>query len=168
MKRIIMVTGGQRSGKSEFAEKLALSLSSRPTYIATSRIWDEEFKKRVERHKERRKNQWINIEEEKELSKHDVTGETVLIDCCTLWATNFFYDLKDVEKAKTAMSEELDKFTSREATYIFVTNEIGLGGVSINEMQRQFTDLQGWLNQRLAKIADDVYVMVSGISVKIK
>ena len=168
MKRIIMVTGGQRSGKSEFAEKLALSLSSRPTYIATSRIWDEEFKKRVERHKERRKNQWINIEEEKELSKHDVTGETVLIDCCTLWATNFFYDLKDVEKAKTAMSEELDKFTSREATYIFVTNEIGLGGISINEMQRQFTDLQGWLNQRLAKIADDVYVMVSGISVKIK
>ena len=168
MKRIIMVTGGQRSGKSEFAEKLALSLSSRPTYIATSRIWDEEFKKRVERHKERRKNQWINIEEEKELSKHDVTGETVLIDCCTLWATNFFYDLKDVEKAKTTMSEELDKFTSREATYIFVTNEIGLGGISINEMQRQFTDLQGWLNQRLAKIADDVYVMVSGISVKIK
>ena len=90
MKRIILITGGQRSGKSRQAEEMALSLSPHPVYMATAHVWDEEFRRRVAVHQARRGSEWTNIEEEKFLSRHDVAGRVVLIDCCTLWATNFF------------------------------------------------------------------------------
>lgn len=97
-KKVILVTGGQRSGKSGYAQRLALSLSPKPVYLATSRIWDEEFRKRVERHQRDRGPEWTNIEEEKYLSRHDLTDRVVVIDCVTLWGTNFFFDNQsDVE-----------------------------------------------------------------------
>lgn len=180
MRKIILITGGQRSGKSEYAERLALSLSDAPIYMATSRIWDDEFWYRVEMHKKRRGNQWTNIEEEKELSKHNVEGRTVLIDCVTLWATNFFFDLEHecrnsakaagehVQKTLDALKQEFDRFTKQDATFIFVTNEIGSGGVSDNEVQRKFTDVEGWMNQYIASKADEVILMVCGIPMKVK
>ena len=169
MEKIILITGGQRSGKSRFAQEIALSLSTNPVYMATSRIWDNEHLKRIERHKAERGNEWINIEEDKELSKHQLEGKTVLVDCVTLWATNFFFDLQsDVEKSLDALKIEFDKFTEQDAQFIFVTNEIGMGEMSQNELQRKFADLQGWLNQYIAAKADNVYLMVSGIAVKIK
>ena len=169
MKRIILITGGQRSGKSSYAEKLALSSSPTPVYIATSRIWDEEFRQRVIKHQERRGSEWTNIEEEKELSRHQVKDNVVLIDCVTLWCTNFFFDLDaDVEAALQAVKQEFDNFIQQNATFIFVTNEIGSGAVSENAIQRRFTDLQGWMNQYIASKADQVYLMVSGIPVPIK
>ena len=91
MRKIILITGGHRSGKSLQAEKLALNLSSNPIYIATSRIWDEEFRLRVEMHKNRRGEQWDNIEEEKFLSKHDVSGRVVLVDCSKVKRTHLKY-----------------------------------------------------------------------------
>lgn len=169
MKRIILITGGARSGKSGYAEKLALSLSDAPVYLATARIWDEEFRERVRRHQARRGPQWTNIEEEKQLSRHDLSGRVVLVDCLTLWATNFFFDLEsDVDRALAALQEEFDRFTQQDATFIFVTNEIGSGGVSENAIQRKFTDLEGWMNQYVAQKADEVILMVSGIPVVIK
>lgn len=196
MKKIILVTGGQRSGKSTYAEKLALELAAgeQAVYMATSRIWDEEFAHRVQLHKERRGPQWINLEEEKYLGRHNVAGRVVLIDCVTLWSTNFFFDLSTedslpdnaggavttmsaqqaqdsatlVERTLQQIKAEFEKFTSQDATFIFVTNEIGLSGVSENKVQRQFTDLLGWLNQYIASKADEVVLMVSGIPVKIK
>lgn len=169
MKKIIFITGGQRSGKSSFAQKTALSLSHTPVYLATSRIWDDEFRQRVERHKADRGPEWTNIEEEKFLSKHDLSGRTIVIDCVTLWATNFFFDLdSDVNKALISIKEEFNRFTAQDATFIFVTNEIGLGGVSDNQVQRQFTDLQGWTNQYIAQHADQVYMMVAGIPLQVK
>ncbi len=169
MKRIILITGGARSGKSSYAEKLALSLSPNPVYLATARIWDEEFRQRVIHHQSRRGPEWTNIEEEKELSRHSLSGRTVLIDCITLWCTNFFFDLNaDVENALAAAKEEFNRFTAQEGTFIFVTNEIGMGGTSENEIQRKFTDMQGWMNQYIAAQADEVILMVSGIPVKIK
>lgn len=208
MKKIILITGGQRSGKSSEAERMALSLSDCPVYVATAHIWDEEFRERVRRHQERRGPQWTNIEEERELSRHDVTGRVVLIDCCTLWATNYYYsplptspkgeepitvgsreesitdgtvgsgenlvtdgsgeELPDVDSALKALQTEFDRFTQQDATFIFVTNEIGMGGVSANAVQRRFTDLLGWFNQYVASKADEVYLMVSGIRVKVK
>ena len=169
MKKIILITGGQRSGKSTKAEELALELSQNPVYLATAHIWDEEFRLRVQKHQERRGPEWTNIEEEKYLSKHDLTGRVVVIDCVTLWLTNWIStDNADVDAILTAAKKELDKFTARDATYIFVTNEIGLGGVSTNQLQRRFTDLQGWMNQYIAQKADEVILMVSGIPVRIK
>ncbi len=169
MKKIILITGGQRSGKSRYAQEMALSLSANPVYLATSRIWDDEHRKRINRHKAERGSEWINIEEEKELSKHQLEGKTVLVDCVTLWATNYFFDLKsDTEKALSELKAEFDRLTGQDAWFIFVTNEIGMGEMSPNELQRKFADLQGWLNQYIAAAAGEVYLMVSGIPVRIK
>ena len=177
MRKIILITGGQRSGKSVKAEELALSLSANPVYVATAHIWDEEFSERVRKHQERRGPQWTNIEEELHLSRHDLTGRVAIIDCVTLWLTNYisgqqFPSNQGGEPAISSILEqakaEFDAFTAHDATYIFVTNEIGLGGVSTNALQRRFTDLQGWMNQYIAARADEVIMMVSGIAVKIK
>lgn len=175
MKKIILITGGQRSGKSQYAEQLALSLSEHPVYVATAHIWDEEFRQRVLRHQKRRGAQWTNIEEERALSRHHLTGRVVVIDCITLWCTNFFFDPSKADAEQPSVADalesikaEFDRFTSQEATFIFVTNEIGSGGVSTDAIQRRFTDLQGWMNQYVASKADEVFLMVSGISVKIK
>jgi len=168
MRKIILITGGQRSGKSSEAERMALSLSDNPVYVATAHVWDEEFSERVHRHQERRGPQWTNIEEEKYLSRHDLTGRVAVIDCVTLWLTNFFFENHDVDQTLQAVKEEFDRFTANDATYIFVTNEIGSGGVSVDAVQRRFTDLQGWMNQYIASRADEVILMVSGIPVKVK
>lgn len=168
MKRIILITGGQRSGKSSQAEKMALQLTDHPVYVATAHIWDEEFRERVRRHQERRGQQWTNIEEEKYLSRHNLTGRIAVIDCVTLWLTNFFFETSDVDQTLAAVKAEFDRFTAHDATFIFVTNEIGSGGVSPDAVQRRFTDLEGWMNQYIAQKADEVILMVSGIPVKIK
>ena len=167
-KKIILITGGQRSGKSRQAEELALSMATNPVYVATAHIWDDEFRERVRKHQERRGPQWTNIEEEKYLSRHDLTERVVVIDCVTLWLTNFFFETSDVDKTLEAVKQEFNRFTSHDATFIFVTNEIGSGGVSENAIQRKFTDLEGWMNQYIASKADEVILMVSGIAVKIK
>ena len=168
MKKVILITGGARSGKSRYAEELALSLSKNPVYVATAHVWDEEFRERVKRHQERRGPEWTNIEEEMLLSRHDLTGRVAVIDCITLWCTNYFFQMQEVDTALEALKAEFDKFTAKDATYIFVTNEIGMGGVSDNAVQRKFTDLQGWMNQYVASKADEVVLMVSGIAVKVK
>lgn len=169
MKKVIVITGGERSGKSSYAQKLALELSPNPVYLATARIWDEEFNQRVIRHQQERGDEWSNIEEEKELSRHQLGGRVIVMDCVTLWCTNWFYDLNsDVDKCLAEMKSEFDRFTSQDAVFIFVTNEIGMGGTSENELQRKFVNLQGWINQYIAAQADEVFLMVSGIPLKIK
>ena len=174
MANIIMITGGQRSGKSTYAEQLALRLDAHPVYVATAHIWDDEFRQRVDRHKARRGASWTTIEEERYLSRHDYAGRVVLVDCVTLWCTNFFFgstdgsQLPDVDHVFAQVCQEFDLLTAADATFIFVTNEIGLGGVSDNAVQRRFTDLQGWMNQYIASHADTVVMMVSGIPVTIK
>lgn len=172
-RKIILITGGQRSGKSEQAEKLALKLSPTPIYLATSIPMDEDFKERVRIHQERRGPQWKNIEEPITLSQYNnlITNNVVLVDCITLWLTNIFFSEHGKEDAKLALEyakKEFERFVSNDATFIFVTNEIGLGGVSANAIQRHFTDLQGWMNQFIAQEADEVTLMVSGIAVKVK
>ena len=111
-KHIVLVTGGQRSGKSGYAQKLALSLTANPVYLATSRVWDEEFRERVLRHQADRGPEWTNIEEEKYLSRHDLNGHVVVIDCVTLWGTNFFFDNEgDTNRSLVELKEEFNKLT---------------------------------------------------------
>ena len=169
MSYIHLITGGERSGKSTYAESEALRLSGQPVYLATARIWDEEFRQRILRHQERRGPEWTNIEEDIRLSKHDFTGRVVLIDCITLWATNYFFDMQqDVDQALKALKKEFDTLVQQDATFIFVTNELGMGGMSESRTQRLFTQLQGWMNQYVAARADRVTLMVSGLPLTVK
>ena len=169
MSYIHLITGGERSGKSTYAESEALRLSESPVYLATARVWDEEFRQRILRHQERRGPEWTNIEEDIRPSKHDFTGRVVLIDCITLWATNYFFDMQqDVNQALEALKKEFDTLVQQDATFIFVTNELGMGGMSESRTQRLFTQLQGWMNQYVAARADRVTLMVSGLPLTVK
>ncbi len=169
MKEIIFVTGGQRSGKSRYAQSMAESLSDNPVYLATARRWDEDFENRIRRHQADRGEQWQTIEKDKEISSLDLSGKTVLLDCITLWLTNIFhdngYDLnKSVEEAKA----EWSKFVEQDFQLIVVSNEIGMCLHAPDEVSRHFTDLQGWINQYIATHADKVVAMISGIPLQLK
>jgi len=166
---VIFITGGARSGKSRHAQELALQLSSAPVYIATARHWDGDFQERIRRHQQERDERWTSIEEEKYLSRLDLAGKVAVIDCVTLWLTNFFIDTKnDVEASLEACRKEIDGLCRQDATMIIISNEIGMGVHADTEIGRKFTDLQGWMNQYIAKKADKVIFMVSGIPVAIK
>ena len=133
MANITLVTGGARSGKSSYASNLALASCAAPVYVATSRIFDgdKEFEKRVALHQADRGPQWTNVEEEKSLSKHAdaYRGKCVVVDCLTLWLTNFFLDANnDGEAALKEIKAEFDKMVQQwDTSFIFVTNEIGSG-----------------------------------------
>ena len=126
---IYLITGGERSGKSSYAQTLALRLSDSPIYVATARKWDADFQNRIDRHQQERDERWTNIEEEKHLSKINFTGKVALIDCVTLWLTNFFTDHQyDVNLSlEEAKKEFLSIANHKTATLIIVTNEIGMG-----------------------------------------
>ncbi len=163
------ITGGERSGKSRYAQNLALQLSETPYYLATSRIWDDDHRKRINRHIADRDQRWTAIEEEKEISEVIKKDTVVVIDCVTLWLTNYFVDTKnDIEKSLSLAKEEFNKLLQREATLIIISNEIGMGVHAATEIGRKFTELQGWMNQYIAKHAHKAILMVSGIPVEIK
>ena len=169
MAKVIFITGGQRSGKSSFAMQKALDLSTNPVYLATSRIWAQDFNHRVERHKKDRSEQWINIEEEKEISKHNLSNKVIVFDCITLWLTNYFSDNNyEIEKSLELAKKEWNKFIKQDCTVFVISNEIGMGVHGSTEGARKFTDLQGWMNQHIATLADEVILMVSGIPMKVK
>ncbi|TGV02730.1 bifunctional adenosylcobinamide kinase/adenosylcobinamide-phosphate guanylyltransferase [Flavivirga rizhaonensis] len=166
---IFYITGGERSGKSSYAQNLALSLSNTPKYIATSRIWDDDHRKRIDRHIADRDERWVSVEEEKILSKMITPKDVVVIDCVTLWLTNFFVDTKNnIEKSLELAKIEFDKLLPLDATIIIISNEIGMGVHAQTEIGRKFTELQGWMNQHIAKHADKATMMVSGIPLTLK
>jgi adenosylcobinamide kinase/adenosylcobinamide-phosphate guanylyltransferase len=166
---LIFITGGARSGKSRHAQELALGRSERPVYVATARLWDDEFRQRVERHRQERDERWTSIEEEKWLSRLPLEGKVVVIDCITLWITNFFSDTRyDVKACLEACQREIDALVRQNAVLILISNEIGMGLHADTESGRKFTDLQGWINQYIAAKADQVIFMVSGIPLTVK
>ena len=167
--RLVFITGGARSGKSRHAQELALQWSSNPVYVATARQFDDEFRQRVRRHQQERDPRWTSVEEEKYLSRLDLCGKVVVIDCITLWLTNFFIDLQyDVGACLKACRKEIDALCLQDARLLIVSNEIGMGVHAETEMGRRFTDLQGWMNQYIAAKAGTVFLMVSGIPLTIK
>jgi adenosylcobinamide kinase/adenosylcobinamide-phosphate guanylyltransferase len=167
---LYLITGGERSGKSTYAQNLALQLSNSPIYVATARKWDDDFQNRIDRHQQERDERWTNIEKEKYLSEIDFSQKVALIDCVTLWLTNFFVDNQnDVDLSLEEAKKEFLAITNQKnTTLIIVTNEIGMGVHAQTHIGRKFTELQGWMNQFLASKADEVVLMVSGIPVKIK
>lgn len=163
------ISGGQRSGKTNYAVQQALALSGNPVYLATSRVWDEDHNARIMLHKKSRDARWENIEEEKEISKLDLQKKTVVLDCITLWLTNFFADNNyDVDNALTAAKTEFDAFIQQDFNLIVISNEIGMGVHASTDGGRKFADLQGWMNQYIAQQADKATFMVSGLPLTLK
>lgn len=170
--QIILILGGQRSGKSEMAEEMALERSDTPVYIATCVPADEEMDRRIDRHRRRREGLGWSLIESPVLAPISLPeGSTAMIDSATMLASNaFFASGEDGEAALAAAIADLDTFLDRNpsATTIIVSDEVGLGGVSGNAMTRQFADLQGLFNRHIARRADEVIMTVAGIPVKIK
>lgn len=165
---IYLVTGGERSGKSKHAQRLALNLTSAPLYLATARKWDKNFEMRISRHQDERDDRWTTMEEEKNISKISA-GNVVVLDCITLWLTNIFSDEKgDLDRSLKLASQELTKAFETKNHWIIVTNEIGMGVHAATESGRKFVELQGFVNQIIAEKADQVFLMVSGIPLRVK
>jgi adenosylcobinamide kinase / adenosylcobinamide-phosphate guanylyltransferase len=163
------ITGGERSGKSGYAQKPALTLSDSPYYLATSRKWDDDFEKRVQRHVDDRDSRWTTIEEEKNIGDLELSGKVVVIDCIRLWLTNWYVDTKNnIEECLEKGKNEIDKLHNQEATVIIISNEIGMGIHAQTQVGRKFTELQGWMNQYIASKADKAVFMVSGLPMKLK
>lgn len=185
--RVIFITGGARSGKSRFALKLADSLhplTSSPiqplkAYIATAAALDDEMKERIERHKRERGQDWDTVEEPLDIVRalNDFSEYSViLLDCLTLWISNLMLNNREIEKdierflnclGQHFTPSPLHPFTSP-STIIIVSNEVGMGIVPEGELARRFRDVAGMVNQKVAEIADEVYLVVSGIPMKIK
>ncbi len=166
---ITFITGGVRSGKSRFAQEMALRISPAPVYIATAKVWDEDFRQRVKRHQDERGPEWTNYEAYKDLSQLPLQNNVVLMDCVTLWLTNFFMEFQnDLEKSLAAFKKEIDDISQLPCTFLIVSNELGMGLHADTEVGRKFTDLQGWANQYVAAMAEEAIFMVSGLPLYLK
>ncbi|MDA8240476.1 MAG: bifunctional adenosylcobinamide kinase/adenosylcobinamide-phosphate guanylyltransferase [Nitrospiraceae bacterium] len=167
--RKVFVLGGARSGKSALALARASALPGKKAYIATAQAFDDEMEVRRERHRLERLVDWDTFEEPLDLpgllvkirDSHDV----ILIDCLTLWLSNLMLADRDILKETESFISAL---TSVRGSLFAVSNEVGFGIVSENEMARKFRDLAGTLNQRAAAVADQVYLVAAGIPIKIK
>lgn len=165
----IYVSGGVRSGKSRYAQAEALKLTTDPVYIATARIWDDDFAERVARHKHDRGDEWTTFEAYKELHALPLTGRVIVVDCITLWLSSFFADTNsDLEATLNLFKAEINALREIDAIFIFISNELGMGMHADTEVGRKFADLQGWANQFLANLSDQAYFIVSGIPLKLK
>jgi len=161
---ITYVTGGVRSGKSRFAMNLALQKSANPVYVATSRIWDDDFAQRVKRHRDERGPEWTSLESERDIHLLPLAGKVAVIDCVTLWLTNLFVAFEyEVEKSLAAFKAEIDALAAIDADLIIISNEIGMGVHAETAAGRKFTDLQGWANQYVAAAAKEAVMLVSGL-----
>ena len=168
---ITFITGGARSGKSSYAQNQALLLSDNPAYIATAKVYenDHEFKDRVQRHQSDRDERWTSIEEQLYVHKLQLNNRIIVIDCVTLWLTNFFSLFKyDVQQSLNAFKQEIDIISKTNNRFFIISNEIGMGIHAETEIGRKFTDLQGWANQYIASKANKVVLMISGIPLVVK
>lgn len=177
MQKIVLITGGGRSGKSSFAQKSAEQTADNRLYIATCPVIDEEMAARVRKHQLQRGDGWNTLEEEINLSdaiKQSAVYPVILVDCLTLWINNLMYqaELNGDEVWEDQVEEKcieiLNTCKSIDTTVFFVTNEVGMGIVPENAISRRFRDLSGRCSQTIAAGADEVYLCVSGIPMRIK
>jgi adenosylcobinamide kinase/adenosylcobinamide-phosphate guanylyltransferase len=170
MGKLIFITGGARSGKSTFAQKLANNLSKKVTYIATAEAKDKEMELRIKIHRKNRPAHWRTVEREKNvteiLSQVAEKSEVILLDCLTLLISNLL--LSGAKKILKEIRRLVDEVKRAKATVLIVSNEVGMGIVPDNKLARRFRDIAGRANQIVAQAADEVYLVVSGISVKVK
>ena len=181
--QIVLCSGGARSGKSEFAERLALATAGRKAYVATGQAFDEEMIDRIKKHQERRGEIWNNFEVPLHLAKEwqniSQTADVILIDCLTMFTTNHMMahgsiqGQQDANQLEAAVLTELESLLAsikscEDKTVIFVTNEIGLGIVPDNKLARYFRDIAGRVNRTVAAAADKLYLTISGVTIELK
>jgi adenosylcobinamide kinase/adenosylcobinamide-phosphate guanylyltransferase len=172
---LILVTGGSRSGKSSFALSLAEKRDGPRTYIASAQAFDDEMRRRIEAHRRARPVGWGLVEEPMRVPEAVAaalgSAGTVLLDCVTLWISNLLLadDLFDESSAQARAEELVQSARGRPgAAAIVVTNEVGSGVVPETVLGRRFRDCAGRANEVIARAADEVYFMVSGIPLRIK
>lgn len=177
MAKLILITGGARSGKSAYALSIAEEISDKRIFVATCPYLDSEMAERVRRHTEERRGRgWETIEEEIELAhlfpKRVQDMDVVLIDCITLWVNNILYRLGEENVDEFTIKKQcsllIDKISEYPGVVICVTNEVGMGIVPENELARKYRDLVGTCNQVLGKFADEVTLVSCGIPLLIK
>jgi adenosylcobinamide kinase/adenosylcobinamide-phosphate guanylyltransferase len=170
MSKLIFITGGQRSGKSSYGQKLAESLSKSPVYLATSNEDEVEFNSRIALHQQDRGEQWRLIEEPINLDKPDFSDDdVVLLDCVTLWLSNVFHKHEyDLDRSFTYAKKTFSNMSRPSKALIVVSNEIGMGLHAQDSVSRRFVDLQGWTNQFIAMQAQQAVLMVSGLPLFLK
>lgn len=172
---LTLVIGGARSGKSRWALKYGEALSDYEKfyYVATAIPFDEEMKKRIEKHRQERSPRWHVFEEPVELPHllRELKDKeaVILIDCLTIWLSNLIFYKREISSYRELLVEELRQFCGHERSWVIaVTNEVGLGIVPETEIGRFFRDEAGILNQNIAEIADEVYFIVAGIPLLLK
>lgn len=172
MKKIIFILGGARSGKSALALKKASRLRGKKAFIATLRPLDGEMKARVAEHKKQRGPEWDSFEEPLDvpglLSRLKRQCNVVVLDCLTLWLTNLVMEKSDIEEATGKLISALKDLRGAGVSVFVVSNEVGTGIVPANKMARRFRDLAGRLNAQMAELADEAYLCVAGLPLKIK
>jgi adenosylcobinamide kinase/adenosylcobinamide-phosphate guanylyltransferase len=186
MGQLILITGGARSGKSTYAEQLARNLDRPVLYIATAIPFDTEMQERVAKHRARRPADWATWEGYRNLrevfDRRDQTYSVLLVDCLTILVSNWLLERGSagMENWEAVAPDELEQMIhielqtfldaagQREATVIMVTNEVGAGIVPENKLARLFRDIAGRINQTVAARADQVYLVVCGLPVKLK
>ena len=166
---MIFIVGGQRSGKSRKALDLSCAFRDK-AFLATAPRVDEEFSRRIDRHiEERRKENWINYEEQVDLKAFlQKDHECLVLDCVTLWVNNLIFHEKINSEDEVVALLEKEFETINIKNLIIISNEVGLGGISANGEMRKFADILGRANQWLAQKSDEVYLMTCGIAQKIK
>ena len=196
-KKIIFITGGARSGKSSFAMAEASKVNGKKAYVASAEALDEEMGERIENHKRQRGEEWITYEEPEKISdvikKIEREYSVIVIDCLTLWLSNIMHSGLEIADAINTLIDVLNENNppsppfskgglgglsgeiesertgaSHALTLYIVSNEVGMGIVPDNEIARRFRDMAGILNQKVAEVSDEVYMVVAGIPVKIK
>ncbi|MBI3593262.1 MAG: bifunctional adenosylcobinamide kinase/adenosylcobinamide-phosphate guanylyltransferase [Nitrospirae bacterium] len=168
---IAFIIGGARSGKSWFALQKASLHTGQKAYIATAQPLDIEMQERIEKHKQERSEEWITIEEPLNMAALLRTAvnnyNVILIDCLTIWLSNIM--LADEKGLKTTIDDFISSLDEYGKSNLFiVSNEVGQGIVPDNALSRNFRDMAGFLNQRVASVADEVYLVTAGIPLRIK
>jgi adenosylcobinamide kinase / adenosylcobinamide-phosphate guanylyltransferase len=167
--RLTLVLGGARSGKSRHAEGLVTATPAPWIYVATAQAYDDEMTARIAQHRSRRAEGWHTVEAPLDLvgaiAAHACSGQTILIDCLTLWLSNVMLDGRDVDAACDVL---VDTLATATGPIVVVSNEVGLGIVPDNALARRFRDAQGRLNQQVAARADRVVLIAAGLPLTLK
>ena len=169
--KTVLIAGGCRSGKSQFAMEMALALAENPYYIATAQAHDGEMDSRIQKHRDDRSARFITIEESTDLvaaCNKIPPGSVVCIDCLTLWISNLLMQQQQESDIISLLDQTMEIMRKKDVTAIWVSNEVGLGVMPVNALARQFGDISGRCHQILASKAEEVYLTLFGQRLQIK